>query len=60
MLRLILLRIHREGGWDGLGTQHLQNHGLKTSGKKKKTYDGVPSVDGSTKLKETDANIWTG
>jgi hypothetical protein len=59
MLRLILLRIHRGGRWDGLGMQHVQNHGLKTSGGKK-TYDGVLSVDGSTKLKETDAKIWTG
>jgi hypothetical protein len=26
----------------------------------KRNYDGVLSVDGSTKLRETDAKIWTG
>jgi hypothetical protein len=57
MLRLTLLRIHRQRKWDGLDTQ---NKNSWPEDFKKSNYDGVLSVDGSIKLREIDAKIWTG
>jgi len=57
MLRLTLLRIHSQGKWDGLDTQNKKSW---PEDFKERNYDGVLSVDGSIKLRETDAKIWTG